>query len=89
MKTITVYEATDGKRFATPSACEKYEADGCVEFEPLPDYGDHLPLTVDNLRWMISGDGSAYYATADKRSRISIHATRHPAWATHLIYFGK
>lgn len=66
-----------------------YEADGCVHFEPIPDYGDHVILNNENLNWMLWGDGSCYYATATKRSRITTHSGNHPAWATHLVYFGK
>lgn len=86
---LTVYEASDGKRFNTVDECKQYEADGCVELTPLPDYGDHMPLTNENLRWMSQGDGSCYYATATRMSRRRPSRSDHPAWATHLVYFGK
>lgn len=89
--TETVYIATDGKRFLTQEKCEQYEADGCVELSPLPDYGDHETL-AEGLKnyFFTNGDGSCYYATETKMSKQSLnHNGPHPAWATHLIYFGK
>lgn len=88
-KVVIVYIAEDGKEFNTLEGCRKYEADGCITFEPLPSYGDHVPLTDNALMWMLDGDGSCYYATANRRSRTRAHRAPHPAWATHLIYFGK
>lgn len=91
MKTIrlTRYEASDGELFSNKSDCLKYEADGCVDLKELPDYGDHFQLTEKVLQRMMDGDGSCYYATATKMSRIRPHRAPHPAWATHLVYFGK
>lgn len=88
-KTKTFYIATDGREFTDKAKCEQYEADGCVEFEPLPGYGDHFPLTERDLRWMLSGDGDCCYATATKMSLVPARCAPHPDWATHLIYFGK
>ncbi len=91
MKTITrtVFVAEDGAEFGSESACQTYEADGCVHMAKLPTYGDHAPLEDSALRWMLSGDGNCYYATASKMSRILAGSSNHPAWASHLIYFGK
>lgn len=89
MKEITVYEAQDGKRFSSEKKCLDYEADGCVEFRLIPKYGDHVPLTESELRWMLHGDGSCYYATSERMSRVFAHSAPHPDWATHLVYFGK
>lgn len=91
MKTVTetIHIASDGKRFHDRAKCEQYEADGCVEFEPIPDYGEHVPITEENIRWMCGGDGSCYYATATKRTKIRAGGSTHPEWATHLVYFGK
>lgn len=87
--TRTVYVATDGKEFDTAAKCKRYEADGCVELKPLPDYGGHMSLTEQKLRCYLGGDGDCYYATATKLSRVRAHGAPHPEWATHLIYFGK
>jgi hypothetical protein len=89
MRTHAVYIAADGRRFDDQKACEQYEADGCVEFSRIPKYCDHVPITDQTLSWMITGDGSCYYATATRMSRISAHPAPHPKWATHLVYFGK
>ncbi len=89
MKTVTKYIAEDGREFSLKGACQRYEADGCVEFKPIPDYGDHVPLTEKALRWMLGGDGDCYYATATKTSRCRAKSCDHPDWATHLMYFGK
>jgi len=89
MKKVTAYIAGDGKTFWTEKECRKYEADGCVEFEPLPKYGDHVPISDKALMWMIGGDGSCYYATETRLSRVHAHRAPHPEWATHLVYFGK
>lgn len=89
VKTLTIYVAEDGEEFYNQDECERYEAAGCVHFEPLPKYGDHVPLTKDALRWMLSGDGDCYYATATHRSRKRARGSAHPKWATHLVYFGK
>lgn len=88
-KTVTYYEATDGQEFDTEAKCLQYEADGCVKLEAIPKYADHLPINDPGARWMLSGDGSCYYATATKRSRIPAGRGTPPTWATHLIYFGK
>lgn len=90
MRAVTVYQAKDGRRFDDKADCEQYEADGCVEFFPLPDYGDHSPITDErNVYWAMNGDGSGYYATATRMSRERVGRAPHPAWATHIIYFGK
>lgn len=90
MKTKTIFIATDGRRFDDSEECQKYEADGCVFFEPLPKYGTHVPITKEALSWMCDGDGDCYYATATKLSRESAsRGETHPEWATHLMYFGK
>lgn len=88
--TRTIYTAEDGREFHDEAKCQQYEADGCVELFPLPGYGEHGPITDARLMyWVMNGDGSGYYATATKMSRIDVHPTTHPAWATHLVYFGK
>lgn len=89
MTKITLYEAKDGKRFETECECLKYEKDDCVEFRAIPKYGDHVPITDSALVWMLNGDGSCYYATSERLSKVSAHRAPHPAWATHLVYFGK
>lgn len=90
MKVVTLYEASDGKRFHDKEKCEQYERNGCVEFMPLPDYGDHSPITDQSaLHWALMGDGSGYYATETQMTRIRVRSGDHPAWATHIIYFGK
>jgi hypothetical protein len=88
MTAKTIYVATDGERFDEQSACEQYEADGCVHFRPIPDYCDHF-LIAGNIEAYLGGDGSLYYATDTRMSRISPTRKPHPAWATHLVYFGK
>ena len=91
MKTITVYEAKDGRRFDKQKDCEVYEADGCVAFKPVPKYGHHVPLTREDIAWMSNGDGDCYYATAtryDPQSSPNLNV-KPPEWATHLLYFGK
>lgn len=91
MKTITrtIYVASDGREFSDQTKCAQYEADGCVEFQPIPKYADHLPLDDRNFHFYVQGDGSGYYATAYKMSRVSLRSSNHPSWATHLVYFGK
>lgn len=89
MKTILLYVAEDGREFPTENECLEYEAAGCVSFSALPGYGEHVPISQSSLQWMLSGDGSCYYATATHRSDKHAHAAAHPTWATHLIYFGK
>lgn len=89
MTTKTIYIAQDGECFDKQSECEQYEADGCVHFESLPNYGQHLPLTPERLAWMRAGDGDCYYATATKMTHREARHGPHPDWATHLIYFGK
>jgi hypothetical protein len=89
MKKVILFEAHDGKQFTSEDQCAEYEANGCVEFYTLPGYGEHVTLTEQQLNWMIGGDGSCYYATASKMTRIRPHKAPHPSWATHLIYFGK
>lgn len=89
IETRTIYIAEDGEEFHDRKKCEQYEAFGCVNLEPLPGYGTHRPLTAENLKWMSNGDGSVYYATATMISDREPHWKEHPAWATHLIYFGK
>lgn len=46
-------------------------------------------ITDEDLAWMIGGDGSCYYATADRVSAQYASTPPHPKWATHLMYFGK
>lgn len=89
MKEVTRYVAEDGREFVSAAECQQYEADGCVEFRPIPDYGEHVPITDEDLAWMIGGDGSCYYATADRVSAQYASTPPHPKWATHLMYFGK
>lgn len=90
MKTITrtIYVASDGEEFHDEAECLQYEADGCVHMKAIPNYGEHRPYDEKTFRWMMSGDGDCHYATATKMEREPAGRTR-PAWATHLIYFGK
>ena len=85
----TIYIAEDGKEFSDPVACKKYEDDGCVSLSKIPKYCDHFLLNPENLNFVLNGDGSGYYATETKMSRICPSTLGHPKWATHLVYFGK
>lgn len=89
IETRTVYIAEDGEEFNRKSDCVRYERNGCVDLIPLDDFGEHQPLEAATLHWMLNGDGSCYYATATKQSRITAGCGPHPVWATHLVYFGK
>jgi len=89
IETRTIYIAEDGTEFSEQSKCEKYEKDGCVHLTKLPKFGDHFELTPELVDQLMHGDGSLYYATADRMSRVTPHRAPHPEWATHLVYFGK
>ncbi len=89
MKEITIFEANDGRRFDDRGQCEDYESAGCVEFKPVPDYGDHVLFSEESARWMSNGDGSVYYATATHYAPRHSFGRKRPDWATHLIYFSK
>lgn len=89
MKKVIVYIAENGEQFTSAKACEQYEADGCIRFSPIPTYCDHRPMSESDLRWMLSGDGDCYYATATKRSDQRARPAPRPKWATHLVYFEK
>lgn len=86
--TYTIYEATDGRKFYSEAECLKYEKDGCVKLRAIPGYVKSIPICSD-WRWMLSGDGDCLYATATHVSDQRARHADHPAWATHVVYFGK
>lgn len=87
--TRKVYVADDGEEFTSAKQCSEYEANGNVTLVPLPNYGDHGPITGRVFWRALNGDGSGYYATETKMSRERVRRDNHPAWATHVVYFGK
>lgn len=89
IETVTYYVATDGERFTDEEECRKYEADGCVEFEPIPDFGDHVPISEKGSDWLLDGDGSCYFATKTHYAPRLVAGDDKPEWATHYMYFGK
>ena len=69
-----------------------------VEFERLPDYGDHMTIEnfIQNCKvgMFIDYDGYGYLATKDRRSDIIISPSKIkkvgiPKWATHVLWYNR
>lgn len=63
-----------------------------VKFEALPNYGNLMTLAEFNESEddgsLNSDDGSGYFATLTQMSQLSASGAA-PAWATHVMWFGK